>query len=135
MVEAQSAYVLDASALLAWLQGERGSKIVEFALLEGSCSLSAVNYSEVVAKLVDYNVKGSEELAAHIASMGVRIVAFDASQALLAGQLRQQTKIAGLSLGDRACLALAQIEKAEVLTADEAWLRFKLPLTITNIRQ
>jgi PIN domain nuclease of toxin-antitoxin system len=67
--------------------------------------------------------------------MGLQIVSFDETQALLSGSLRTVTRARGLSLGDRACLALAQHLNAEVVTADNAWTRLDLSLTITNIRQ
>ena len=126
--------VLDASALLAWLQHEPGSDRVENALLSQRCLLSAVNYSEVVAKLADYGAGAVPDLGADLRSVGVDIVAFDQQQGLLAGTLRQQTRSTGLSLGDRACLALALAKQATVLTADSAWLALDLSLAVHNIR-
>ncbi|MDP2284652.1 MAG: type II toxin-antitoxin system VapC family toxin [Pseudohongiella sp.] len=127
-------YVLDTSALLAWMQNEPGSDALS-DYLTSSCYLSTVNLAELVSKLVDLNHAGPEKIAGQLRAMGLQIVSFDETQALLSGSLRTVTRARGLSLGDRACLALAQHLNAEVVTADNAWTRLELPLTITNIRQ
>ncbi len=82
--------------------------------------MSAVNLSEVIAKLADEGVP--EPIIRHsIETVGLDIVGFDADDALAAGLLRPSTRAAGLSFGDRACLALAQQGGAPVLTTDRAW--------------
>ena len=135
MSEDKPICVLDASALLAWLQREPGADKVEHALLADRCLLSAVNFSEVIAKLADYGVEAGPQLAASLESIGVEIVPFSQEHGWLAGALRQQTRVAGLSLGDRACIALAQAQQATVLTTDKAWLSLGLPLVCVDIRQ
>jgi PIN domain nuclease of toxin-antitoxin system len=112
-------YVLDASALLALLKAEKGSDRVIKAITEGA-AISAVNLSEAVAKLND---GGMPEKAIHEAldALELDIVDFDAKQAYRAGLLRPLTRHAGLSLGDRTCLALAQQLNLPTLTTDRAW--------------
>ena len=82
--------------------------------------ISAVNLSEVVAKLVDHGVP-IEALIPALGHLGLKVHAFDGDAAVRAGGLRAATKVFGLSLGDRACLALAQALGAVAITADRAW--------------
>jgi PIN domain nuclease of toxin-antitoxin system len=125
--------VLDTSALLAWIQGEPGGGFVEQCLAE-DCAISAVNLCELATKLLDYNYSKAELIGQQLRSLGVEIVAFEESQALAAAQLRKPSRQYGLSLGDRACLALAQQRSARVLTADVVWQELGLPIDIINIR-
>ena len=113
-----SKYALDSSALLALINLEPGAELVA-ALREQSC-LSTVNLAEMTTKLVDWGVDASE-LNTTLAEGKVEIVPFTESQARLAGELRRQTRSRGLSLGDRACLALAQERGLTAVTADAAW--------------
>lgn len=128
-----SKWILDASALLALLNRERGSEYVVTALADGA-AICVVNLSEVVAKL---NEVGMPEEAIHEAldPLGLEIVNFDALLAYKAGMLRAGTKHAGLSLGDRACLALAQFFDVPVLTTDKIWESLSLNIAIRVIRQ
>ena len=123
--------VLDASALLAVLRAEPGSDQVE-PRLEGA-RIGAVNVSEVVAKLVDDGVPETEIRRA-IDRLELDVHAFDAEHAYIAGILRHATRALGLSLGDRACLALAQREQLPVLTADRSWAKLDLGVSIKVIR-
>lgn len=117
-------YALDASALLGLLRGEPGADRVEAVLSDAV--ISSVNYSEVVAKIVERG--GTAELAASILDpLYLDVVEFDRPQAVEAGRLRTLTRRAGLSLGDRACLALAATRGLTVLTADRAWAELALP--------
>jgi ribonuclease VapC len=111
--------VLDASALLVLLKAEAGGDKVIAALTEGA-AISAINFSEVIAKL---NESGMPEEAIHEAldSLELDIVGFDTQNAYGAGLLRSATKRLGLSLGDRACLALAQQLNLPAITADRVW--------------
>lgn len=117
-------YALDASALIGLLRGEPGADRVEAVLSDAV--ISSVNYSEVVAKIVERG--GTAELAASILDpLYLDVVEFDRPQAVEAGRLRALTRRAGLSLGDRACLALAATRGVTVLTADRAWAELALP--------
>ena len=112
--------VLDSSAVLALLNAEPGAQAV-LAVLPGAW-LSAVNAAEVIAKLVDRGLPTAAAATA-LEATGVEIVAFDADQAIASGDLRRTTRAQGLSLGDRACLALAAARGVAALTADTAWAR------------
>lgn len=113
-----SEFVLDASALLALLDGEPGQHEVERTL--PGASMSAVNLAEAISKLAERGMPPDRAHAGAVA-VGVRVVAFDEEQAAVAGALRPITRSAGLSLGDRCCLALARIRGAVALTTDRSW--------------
>lgn len=89
------------------------------ALLKGAL-MSAVNLSEVAAKLVDIGM-AETEIRDAIEPLGVEVVTFDREAAVAAGFLRRESRRAGLSLGDRACLALGRERGLPVLTSDTAW--------------
>ena len=111
-------FVLDASALLCLLNGEPGAERVAEALPRSA--VSAVNLSEVVSKLADAG-GAQDRIELALRALHLRVVPFDEAQAMGAGALRPQTKRLGLSLGDRACLALAKHLSATALTADRVW--------------
>lgn len=111
--------VLDASALLALLGSESGSEKVAERVVGGAV-ISAVNHAEVAAKLADWGVP-DEDIREALDGLNLRVVPFDEELAYLSGSLRRRTRKAGLSLGDRACLAFAQRAGLPVLTADRSW--------------
>lgn len=115
---AEHRYVLDASALLCLLFDEPGAERVE-AALHGSL-ISAANYAEVIGKLIDKGQDPAEAIA-DLAELDLDVVPLDRAQGEVVGSLRQSTRQAGLSLGDRACLALAKATSRTALTADRAW--------------
>ena len=123
--------VLDASALLAFLRKERGADRVE-SVLSGAC-ISAVNLSETIAKLMEYG-KRLEEISFHIDRLQIVVVPFDAELARMAALLREPTRAAGLSLGDRACLALALKTGLPALTTEKAWLECAVGVKVVKIR-
>jgi PIN domain nuclease of toxin-antitoxin system len=116
--EVDRSSVLDASALLAMLHGEPGGEVVH-GLLE-TAAMSSLNWSEVVQKSLDRQVD-VEGLRQDLEALGLRIVPFTASQAEQAAFFRAITRQAGLSLGDRACLALAAELGLPAVTADRVW--------------
>jgi PIN domain nuclease of toxin-antitoxin system len=123
--------VWDASALLALLQREPGQATAT-AWLPGA-ALSSVNWSEVVQKTLAR--QGDIELLRQgIAGLGIRIVPFAQAEAERAARLWPQTQPLGLSLGDRACLALALEQGVPVLTPDRAWTQLALDCQIELIR-
>jgi len=126
--------VLDASAVLALLQDERGADAVEDAVDEGAL-ISAVNLSEVLAKMTD---AGATAHAAGdlIVSLFVDVEPFGLASARGAARIRGLLPSAGLSLGDRACLALAAARGLPVVTADRAWLDHagRLGIDVRSIR-
>jgi len=130
--------VLDASAVLAHLQEEKGRNRVEAALDANPCLLSMVNLCEVLGKLCDKGMPLLEAQAA-VDDLGLNIIDFDKPLAGLAACMKARTDAIGASLGDRACLALAeQVIRAQaapvVLTAAKAWTRLKWPFKIVVIR-
>ena len=108
---------------------------IEALLGSGGIKASAVNYAEAVSKLIDWKVPPDDARMA-VASLQIAVVPLDEAQGLRVGQLRSATRPYGLSLGDRACLALAEREQAVVITADRPWLALaeSLQLDIRCIR-
>ncbi len=127
-----SSYILDASALLVLLKGEPGSERVIEAIRDKAV-ISAVNFSEVVGKLCDGGMP-EEDIHESLDPLELDIVEFDTELAYQAGLLRPLTKNVGLSLGDRACLALAQHLNLPVLTTDRVWKDLLPDVTVQLIR-
>jgi PIN domain nuclease of toxin-antitoxin system len=123
--------VADASAILAALKNEPFSN-VDARLLVGA-TVSAVNVCEVLSKLHDDGLN-EEQAQAAVAVMDLRVVPFDGLQARTAARLRSMTRHAGLSLGDRACLALADRLGYPVVTADRVWASLEVGIEIIMIR-
>lgn len=117
--------------MLAVLWGEVGANRVVAALAD--CIVSSVNLAEVQTKLVD---RGRDEAIAwaDILTLGLQSVPFDDALARAAGALVRTTRPYGLSLGDRACLALAIDRKATVYTTVKAWKSLNLGIRIEVIR-
>jgi ribonuclease VapC len=113
--------VLDASAVLAFLQGEPGQETVLQALQTQRCLVSAANEAEIISKSIDRGLPPAT-IAAILSELSYTAVDVTVADGQQAGQMRSLTKSASLSLADRLCLALAQRLKARVLTADRAWL-------------
>ena len=133
-----SVSVLDASAVLAYLQEEKGQDRVEAALDAGACWLNAVNLCEVLSKLCEKGMPPLEAQAT-VSDLGLEVIDFDASLAAMAAILRVRTKPIGASLGDRACLALAQQACQTkvapiVVTAERVWAKLKWPFKVVVIR-
>ena len=126
-----SEVVLDASVLLAAVFGEPGHEVM--LELSEPAFVSAVNVAEARARLADHGFDRAS-IDASIGLLNVAVVDFDAEQAALSADLRPQTRSAGLSLGDRACLALAQQRGAVALTADRAWADVAAPVEIRLVR-
>jgi len=126
-----SDFVLDASALLALLNQEVGSEVVGAVISQ--TVISTVNLSEVIAKLADKGLP-RDVITSALEGLGLEVVEFDQEQALTAGLLRSKTKVAGLSLGDRACLALAFQLGLPALTTDRIWDTLNLDIEVRVIR-
>jgi PIN domain nuclease of toxin-antitoxin system len=123
--------VLDASALLAYVNGETGAEVV--AAVIGDALVSAVNLAEVVTKLVERG--GSlEQARAALRFIELDVVDFTRPLAEQAGGLVALTRSKGLSLGDRACLALAAREGLPAITADRAWSSLSVGVEVSFIR-
>lgn len=124
-------WVLDASAVLASLRNEAGGERV-LPVMETSL-LSAVNLAEVATRLLDLGASAAD-IDGLPERLRCEVVPFDEDLALSAGLLRVQTRHLGLSVGDRACLALAQREELPVLTGDRAWARLDVGVQVVLIR-
>lgn len=124
-------FVLDASAVLAVLQDERGQEVV-LPHLQGGM-ISAVNYSEILKKAAE---SGSDihRTQSILAAFTLVVVPFDREQALAAACLWPAARQHGLSFADRACLALGQSRAASVLTADGRMSQAEMPVTVKLIR-
>jgi ribonuclease VapC len=123
--------VFDASVILASILQEPGHE--EFLDLASGALASTVNIAEARARLSDRGLdrKGIDEAIEYIS---LSLVSFDAEQAKLSADIRGKTRGAGLSLGDRACLALAMQQNAVAYTADRAWANVDVPVEVKVIR-
>ena len=128
-------HVMDASALLALARGEPGYEVVEDIIQTEQSVVSSVNMAEVGAKLIDSGLP-QMQLARILQQFQVDVVDFNIEQAVRSACLRPLTKSFGLSLGDRACLGLAQLMDGCVVTADRAWndVEALLQLKVIQIR-
>lgn len=123
--------VLDASALLALLNAEPGSEEVEGTI--PGAAISTVNLSEVVAKLVEAGMP-EEAVRTVLGGIELEIHPFDVELAFQTGILRPQTRELGLSLGDRACVALGLQLGIPVLTTDRNWKSLDVGVEVRAIR-
>ena len=129
--------VLDASALLAYLRDEQGSEIVADAIAGGT-AISTVNLAEVLSRVADRDGDPAR-LVGQMVDRGllggaISVESFTDKDAVEVARLRPETRGQGLSLGDRACLALARRLGLPALTADAAWSRLDLEVTLRQIR-
>jgi len=122
---------LDASALLAFLMQEEGDTAVAEALAD-SC-MSAVNLSEVLARFAR-DGHDLAEVADKLSALPIQIVPFGREHAAIAASLVPATKKLGLSLGDRACLALALSREIPAFTADRTWGKLSVGVEIRVVR-
>ena len=115
--------VLDSSAFLAAVNFETGGEKVESLFTDSV--MSSVNVAEVYTKFAERDIN-LEDSAAYFSKLGIETVDFDLAQARKCGELRSLTRHLGLSLGDRACLALAIQHNATAVTADKNWEKLDL---------
>lgn len=126
-----SAFILDASALLAMIFEEKGGDLVAKRL--PYCHISAVNLTEVASRLVRDGM-AFDTVHALLGDLNLHVVDYTPEMAMIAAGLYPETVHKGLSTGDRACLALAIATKTPILTADKAWAGLKLGIKIEVIR-
>jgi len=129
--------VLDASALLAYLREEPGADVVADAIA-GGATISTVNLAEVLSRAAD---RGADPIALTgdmtdrgLLGGAIAVEPFTTADAAEVARLRPATRDAGLSLGDRACLALARRLDAPAFAADAAWSRLDLAVDVRQVR-
>jgi ribonuclease VapC len=122
---------LDASAMLVFLLRERGHERVGELL--GDACMSTVNFSEVLGRFARAG-QDVTLIAEKLLETPIELVDFSAQQAVIAAALATITKVEGLSLGDRACLALARERGIRAVTADKAWRRLDVGIDIETVR-
>lgn len=123
--------VFDSSVVIAILKEESGYEAAERLL--GQALISSVNIAEIAAYLSRSSLS-FDLIQRIVARFPFEIIPLDAELALHSGALFLQTKAHGLSLGDRACLALGLSRKLPVLTADSVWAKLGLPVDVRLLR-
>lgn len=123
--------MLDASALLAYVNNETGGDAV-VSFLQGA-AICSVNWTEVIQRILQWGMS-SERVGEDLVNAGLQIVSFGRADAEAAALLQAPTKHLGLSLGDRACLALAQRLGLPALTAEHRWAELTLSVAVQVIR-
>lgn len=130
--------ILDASALLAYLGDETGADVVADAIA-GGATISAVNLGEALSTLAargtDPRLAASELQARGVLDGAITVQPFITEDAVEVARLRPLTRSAGLSIADRACLALGRRLSAPVLTADQSWSALDIDVEIRTIRE
>lgn len=116
-------FILDASAILAVSQNEPGKEKVA-KIIERS-AVGRINHTETLTSLINKGTTLSDAIAA-FESLELRVIEFDIFQSEKTAELRPITKHLGLSLGDRACLALAIQENAVAVTSDRNWTKLDI---------
>ena len=132
VVDESTSFVLDASALLAWLHREPGLEIVEASL--GSSVICSVNWSEVLQKIIARGDQQPQDVGGDLEFLGLIVIPFTAGDAMTAAKLWAVGRNVGLSLGDRACLSLAQRLGLPALTTDRVWETLSLGIDVRLIR-
>lgn len=127
-----SSFILDASAVLAVLNREPGAEYVLDALEDGGV-LGSINLAEVVSHLANLGFS-QEEIADSLGALDLEVESFIQEDAYRAGLMYPTTRQSGLSLADRACLALAMRRELPVLTSDRAWSTLDLGIQVQLIR-
>lgn len=117
--------------MLAAFFDEPGADVVA-GRMDGAL-LCSVNYSEVVAKLVDRGAP-ADQIVEIMEQLDVELVIADRDLAMRAGLLRAETRGKGLSLGDQYCLALAASRNAVAVSSDQAWANLNIGLSIEIVR-
>lgn len=137
MPEAEVAAVLDASALMAVLHDEDGADVAAEAIANGA-AISVANWAEVLTKLAergrDPERAATEARKAEGTRRALSIEPMTAADCIAVARLRLTTKAQGLSLADRACLALAERLDVPAVTADQEWAKADVEAEVQLIR-
>ena len=129
--------VLDASAVLAFMYDEPGADRVEATVARGAV-VSIVNWAEAISRMIERGETvdaAAQRVVAQMSAVGTLVIAaFDERMAREAARLRLPTRHLGLSLADRACLALGRLRRLSVLTTDRSWRSLHISVRIEVIR-
>jgi ribonuclease VapC len=125
--------VLDASAVLAWLFGERGERIVD-RMLEHA-AISTVNLAEVLYR-ADEEGMATEALQRDLEALGVQVVPFLDEDARLLVEIRRTARRQSvrLSLADCCCLATGARLNLPVVGGDQAWESLRVGVEVVPLR-
>ena len=124
--------IFDASAVIGLFAKEKGVEVIKKH--SRNAIISSVNISEVYKYCIDKQNLTTEECRNIMTISGIKIINFDEKQALIAASIYPQTKALGLSLGDRACIALALEKHYPVLTCDKIWEKVDLNIKFIIVR-
>jgi ribonuclease VapC len=137
LIDASAVAVLDASSLLAVVFGEPGSDRVKQAIRRGSL-VGMVNWAEALSRMAEEGESiqtAVHQLKTQMNALGsLTVIPFEEVLAIEAARLRVPTRHLGLSLADRACLALGRLRRLPVLTTDRAWRSLRISVKIEVIR-
>ena len=131
-VDDQPSYVLDASAILAFLHREPGSELVEAAVPVSV--ISSVNWAEVLQKIIARGGREPQEVVEELEYLGLEVIPFTPEDAMGSALLWSSGRKRGLSLADRACLSVAQRLELSALTGDRRWADLGLGIKVQLIR-
>lgn len=123
-VKRMSKIVLDASALIALFAKENGYQLIKKYMKDGV--ISSVNIAEVYKYCIEIQGLAEEDAKTLIKLSDIKIIDFCHEQALISANVIHKTKTYGLSLGDRACIALAMLKNYSILTCDRIWQKLDL---------
>ena len=124
--------IFDASAVIALFAKEKGFEVIKRHLK--NAIISSVNISEVYKYCIDKQNLTADECKNIMGISGIKIIDFDEKQALIAADIYPKNKEYGLSLGDRACIALAIEKKYPILTCDKIWEKINLDVKFIMVR-
>ncbi|MEY4464195.1 MAG: hypothetical protein RLZZ81_1166 [Pseudomonadota bacterium] len=127
-----SKIIFDASALIALFAKEDGYQLIKKYMRDGV--ISSVNIAEVYKYCIEKQGLTEETAKILIKLSDIKIIDFCPDQALISANIIHKTKIYGLSLGDRACIALAIFKNYPILTCDTIWQKLDLDIQFTMAR-
>lgn len=131
MADRMAGFVFDASAILAIAFREPGADVAIARMTDAA--ISAVNYSEAGAKLIDKGF-AREEAFNWLEALRLEIHDFGREAVESAAALRENDTWRRVSFADRACISLATQLGATAVTTDRIWADLQLPCPVELIR-
>ncbi len=129
VADARFNYLLDASAVLTWLQQEPGAEQVDHVIERSA--IGAANWSEVLQKTWQHG-RNADEVAALLLGLGLEVQPVTAEIAAEAARI--WSLCSDLSLGDRLCLAAGRLHGSTVWTAHRNWAGRSLGILLKVVR-